>query len=84
MWGQHCIGASVSLPVGFDPVMPVFSHPSQNCSPAAWQVPRFGMVPWGASACSGLGCGGPQGPCPFPFPGEGSWGVVWEMQTGQI
>lgn len=26
--------------------MPMSSHPSQNCSPAAWQVPGFGMPSW--------------------------------------
>lgn len=66
MWGWHCIDAGKSLPshVGFDQVMPVSSHCSPNCSPAAWQVPGSGMPP--PSACSGLGCGAPWGPLVFP------------------
>lgn len=68
----HCMSAGISLPshVGFDPVMPMSSHNSPDCSPAAWWDAGVWDVP--PSACAGLGYGCPGGPCPLPFPGERS------------
>lgn len=79
MWGQdpqergwHCIDEGTSSPanMGFDLVMLVSSHPSPNCSPAAWSMgslslafPRgglmgggYGRYRWGRFAVQCLHC----------------------------